>query len=199
MKVVIKCVAAKAMWDDLILSHEGPSKTRDTKMAAVRLKFNAFKALKGEKDSDSVVEEDTRSSIELLSDLNLEFHDRALLANQKRIYKRLGRVGVARKPIDKSNEPCIACGKLRHFQKECPTTKTSPSSHPSSNKTHNKTKFHTNSPSSSHKHNQTVDNGKKDYKVRYKALKAKLALLTQKIEVVSTQKSEKGLVAESFD
>nr|GEU68808.1 hypothetical protein [Tanacetum cinerariifolium] len=35
--------------NDLILSHEGPSDIRDTKIAAVRLKFNAFNALEGEK------------------------------------------------------------------------------------------------------------------------------------------------------
>ncbi|GJV15135.1 hypothetical protein Tco_1360458 [Tanacetum coccineum] len=62
------------MWNDLIVSHEGPSKTRDTKIAALRLKFNAFKALED-------VEEDTRSNSEFLVDLNVEFHDKALLAN----------------------------------------------------------------------------------------------------------------------
>ncbi|GJZ77618.1 retrovirus-related pol polyprotein from transposon TNT 1-94 [Tanacetum coccineum] len=49
MKSVIKCTTAKSMWTDLILAHEGPSDTRDTKIAALRLKFNAFKALEGEK------------------------------------------------------------------------------------------------------------------------------------------------------
>ncbi|GJT50742.1 hypothetical protein Tco_0976899 [Tanacetum coccineum] len=170
----------REMWNDLILSHEEPSETRDTKIATLRLKFNAFKGLKGEKvqqtytrlkillnelenknvkipqvevnatfmnnstwlsmnqtkkannsikndnlatifgkynyevdlideinesetkrftiqsssskalisnsyfhDSDSYVEEDTRSSKEFFADLNLEFHDRALFANQK--------------------------------------------------------------------------------------------------------------------
>ncbi|GJW31991.1 hypothetical protein Tco_0052023 [Tanacetum coccineum] len=125
MKSVIKCTTAKSMWNDLILAHEGPSDTRDTKIAVLRLKFNAFKALKGEKrannsikndslatlygiynyeeglmdqiyesktsrftiqvsrskalisnthlqDSDSDVEEDTRSSSEFLADLNVE-------------------------------------------------------------------------------------------------------------------------------
>ncbi|GJS81561.1 hypothetical protein Tco_0748102 [Tanacetum coccineum] len=48
-KAVIKCKTAKAMWNDLILAHEGPSNTRDAKIAAMRLKFNAFKALEGEK------------------------------------------------------------------------------------------------------------------------------------------------------
>ncbi|GJR30033.1 hypothetical protein Tco_1106265 [Tanacetum coccineum] len=42
-------------------------------------------------DSNSDVEGDTMSSSELLADLNTEFHDRALLANQKRFYKRSGR------------------------------------------------------------------------------------------------------------
>nr|GEZ16484.1 hypothetical protein [Tanacetum cinerariifolium] len=62
-------------------------------------------------DSDSDVEEDTRSSSEVLVDLNVEFYDKALLANQKRFYKISGRVGSARKPMDKSNETCFACGK----------------------------------------------------------------------------------------
>ncbi|GJT97107.1 hypothetical protein Tco_1092625 [Tanacetum coccineum] len=45
MKSVIKCATAKAMWT----AHEGPSDTKDTKIVALRLKFNAFKALEGEK------------------------------------------------------------------------------------------------------------------------------------------------------
>ncbi|GJT29641.1 retrovirus-related pol polyprotein from transposon TNT 1-94 [Tanacetum coccineum] len=157
--------------------HEGPSEIRDTKIASLRLKFNAFKALEGEKvketytrlkvlsnelenkdvkipqaelnatsvnglpkkwlklidqiyesetkrftiqsstskvlisnthfqDSDSDVEEDTRSNNAFLADLNAEFHDKALLANQNRFYKRSGRVDAARKPIEKSIETC---------------------------------------------------------------------------------------------
>ncbi|GJW10894.1 hypothetical protein Tco_1576721 [Tanacetum coccineum] len=65
------------MWNDLLLSHEGPSNTRDTKIAALRLKSNAFKALEGEKLSqemanDSNVKEDTRSNSEFLANLNAE-------------------------------------------------------------------------------------------------------------------------------
>nr|GFD13965.1 hypothetical protein [Tanacetum cinerariifolium] len=44
------------------------------------------------------------SSSEFLADLNAKFYDKALLANQKRLYKRSGRVESAEKPIDKSNE-----------------------------------------------------------------------------------------------
>ncbi|GJV49782.1 hypothetical protein Tco_0927546 [Tanacetum coccineum] len=41
-------------------------------------------------DSDSDVEEDLRSSSEFIAILNTEYHERALLANQKRFYKRPG-------------------------------------------------------------------------------------------------------------
>ncbi|GJW96446.1 hypothetical protein Tco_0178254 [Tanacetum coccineum] len=159
MKFVIKCKTDNAMWNDLILAHEGPSDTRDTKIAALRFKFNAFKALEGEKvngtftrlicwlnglenneftippvevnatfvnslprkwlsknqtqrannsiknDSlatlfgkynyeeglidqiydDSDVEEDLRSNSKFNSDLHAEYHEKVLLANQKRI------------------------------------------------------------------------------------------------------------------
>ncbi|GJT25570.1 retrovirus-related pol polyprotein from transposon TNT 1-94 [Tanacetum coccineum] len=71
-RVVIKCKTAKAIWNDLILAHDGPSDTRDTKIAALRLKFNAFKALDD-------VEEDLRSSSEFNADLNAKYHERALL------------------------------------------------------------------------------------------------------------------------
>nr|GEW29059.1 hypothetical protein [Tanacetum cinerariifolium] len=139
-----------------------PSETKDTKIAALRLKFNAFKVLEGEKvngtftrlrsqlndlenngvsisqaevnatlynykeglidqiyeskssrftlqgskalisnptmqESDSYIEEDQRSSSELLADLNTEFHKRALIANQRRFYKRSGRIDAINK------------------------------------------------------------------------------------------------------
>ncbi|GJT45435.1 retrovirus-related pol polyprotein from transposon TNT 1-94 [Tanacetum coccineum] len=276
------------------IAHEGPSDTRDTKIAALRLKFNAFKALEGENvqgtftrlkillndlenkgvsipqaevnvtfinsiprkwlsmnqtqrannsikndslatffrkyyyeeglvdqicksetrsftiqsstskafisntcihESDSDVEEDTRSSSEFLTDLNVKFHDRALLSNQKRFDKRSGRVGSSKKPMDKSNETCFACGKQGHVQKDCLTTKTSSPSYPSSNKSFNKPKFQS---KSSQQHNQNNENTQKDYKGIYKALKSELAVLTKKIDVVS-KNCEKGLVAKLFD
>ncbi|GJR34715.1 retrovirus-related pol polyprotein from transposon TNT 1-94 [Tanacetum coccineum] len=110
-----------------VVQNVGPSKIKDTKIAALRLKSNAFKALEGEKvngtfrrlrsllndlenngvsisqveESDSDIEEDQRSSSEFLADLNAEFHERALLANQRRYYKRSRRVGSPKKPIDR--------------------------------------------------------------------------------------------------
>ncbi|GJW94783.1 hypothetical protein Tco_0174455 [Tanacetum coccineum] len=90
MKAIIKCATTQSMWNDFILAHEGFSDIRDTKIATLRLKFNAFKALKGKN--------------EFLADLNAEFHERALLANQKRFYKRYRKGASAKKTIDKSNE-----------------------------------------------------------------------------------------------
>nr|GFC25719.1 hypothetical protein [Tanacetum cinerariifolium] len=78
---------------------KGPSDARDTKIATLRLKFNAFKSLEGEKDSDSDVEEDQRTNNEFMADLNDEYYKRALLAI---LYKRSGRVGSARKPMEKT-------------------------------------------------------------------------------------------------
>ncbi|GJT07881.1 hypothetical protein Tco_0842343 [Tanacetum coccineum] len=49
MKSVIKCTTAQSMWNDLVLAHEGPSNTRVTKIAGLRLKFNVFNPLKGKK------------------------------------------------------------------------------------------------------------------------------------------------------
>ncbi|GJX09599.1 hypothetical protein Tco_0199458 [Tanacetum coccineum] len=166
MKVVIKCSTTREMWNDLILSHERPSETRDTKIVALRLKFNAFKALEDERVKETYTgqeillnelenkdvkiaqaevnvtfvnnlpkkwlsmnqtqrannsikndrlttlfgkynyeeELDTRSSNEFLVDLNVEFHDRALLANQNRFYKRSGGVGVVAESFDWDEE-----------------------------------------------------------------------------------------------
>ncbi|GKB11061.1 hypothetical protein Tco_0844984 [Tanacetum coccineum] len=143
------------MWNDLILAHEGPSDTRDTKISVLRLKFNVFKALECEKvngtftrlkcllndleknsviisqakfnATDSDVKEDLKRSSEFIVDLNAEYHERALLANQK------------------------------------------------------------------------SDNHQKDYKGKYKEVKAKIVVLTKKIDAMSKGNSEKGLVAEIFD
>ncbi|GJU40059.1 hypothetical protein Tco_1193016 [Tanacetum coccineum] len=256
MKSVIKCKTTKEMWNELILAYEGPFDTRDTKITALRLKFNAFKSLVGEKlngtftrlkcllndlenngvttpqaevnatfvnslprkwlsmnqtqrannsikndclatlygkynyeeglidqiyesetqrfsiqassskalisnnkfqDSDSDVEEDQRTNNEFKANLNVGYHERALLANQKRFYKGSGRVRSARKPINKTKDTCFACGKTG----------------------------------------------------KYKGLKAEMAVLTKRIDDLTKGKSEKwknekgkskkGLIAESFD
>jgi hypothetical protein len=65
MKSVVRCKTAKEMWTDLVLGHEGPSETKDIKISTHTLKFNAFKALDGEK----VAQNFTRPKI-LLNDLS---------------------------------------------------------------------------------------------------------------------------------
>nr|GEY52051.1 hypothetical protein [Tanacetum cinerariifolium] len=52
-------------------------------------------------ENDLDVKEDTRSSSEFLNELNVEFHDRALLANQKRYYKRSGELDQPRNILTK--------------------------------------------------------------------------------------------------
>ncbi|GJX91248.1 retrovirus-related pol polyprotein from transposon TNT 1-94 [Tanacetum coccineum] len=153
-------------------------------------------------DSDLDVEEDNRTNNEFMADLNAKYHERALLANQKRFYKRSGRVGSARKPMDKSKETCFACGKLGHFQKDCLSNKTSTPSYPSSNTSFNKPKPCT----PSFTPNSSIS--QKDYKGKYKGLKAEMVVLSQRIDELTKGKddkgkddkikSDKGLVAESF-
>nr|GEX37279.1 hypothetical protein [Tanacetum cinerariifolium] len=274
--------------DKRLKTHEGPSNTRDTKIAALRLKFNAFKSLEGEKvlrtfkrlkcllndlenngiiipqakvnatfvnillrkwlsmnqtqrannsikndslaslygkysyeegmideiyeletqrftiqassskalisnnhfqDSDSYVEEDQRTRNEFMTELNVEYQEQTLLANQKRFYKRFGRVGSARKPIDKSKETCFSCGKLGHFQKECPSNKTSAPFYPSSNNSY-KPKLST--PSFNQTSFQNTTNHQKDYKGKYKGLKADMAILTKRIDDLTKGKKNEG-------
>ncbi|GJV86461.1 retrovirus-related pol polyprotein from transposon TNT 1-94 [Tanacetum coccineum] len=125
-----------------------------------------------------------------MADLNAEYQERAPLANQKRFYKRSGRVGSARKPIDKSKETCFGCGKLGHYQKDYPSTKTLTPSYPSSNTSFNKPKPYT--PSFTSNIPQNLTNQQKDYKGKYKGLKAEMAVLTQRIDELSKGKNEKG-------
>nr|GEV47114.1 hypothetical protein [Tanacetum cinerariifolium] len=133
------------------------------------------------KDSDSDVEEDQRTSNEFMADINAEYHERALLANQKRFYKR--------------------------HDRDCPSHKTSTLSYPSSNNSLNKSKPYT--PSFNQTSSQNAGNHQKDYKGKYKGLKAEMVVLTKRVDDMTTgknekgkkdkEKSEKGLLAELFD
>nr|GEY13057.1 hypothetical protein [Tanacetum cinerariifolium] len=52
-----------------------------------------------------------------MAELNVEYHERALLGNQKRFYKRSGKVRSATKSIDKSKETCFTYRKLGNNEK----------------------------------------------------------------------------------
>ncbi|GJV11643.1 hypothetical protein Tco_1353184 [Tanacetum coccineum] len=123
--------------DKRLKTHEGPSDTRDTKIAALRLKFDAFKLLEGEKvnrtftrlkcllndfENNGVTIPQAEFNATLVNSLPRKWlsmnqtqrannsikndslatlyvkynYENALLANQKRFYKRFGRVGSAR-------------------------------------------------------------------------------------------------------
>ncbi|GJW82292.1 hypothetical protein Tco_0146267 [Tanacetum coccineum] len=71
----------------------------------------------GSHDNESAVEEDTRSSQEFMVDLNQEYHDRALLANQRRFYKRSRRVGVARNPMKNPKKLALDVANKDTFKK----------------------------------------------------------------------------------
>nr|GEW76710.1 hypothetical protein [Tanacetum cinerariifolium] len=168
----------KKVEDYLKTYSSGPSDTRDTKITALRPKFNAFKALEGQKvnDSDSDVEEDNRTNNEFMAVLNVENHKRVMLENQKRFHKRSGMVGSARKPMDKSKETCFDCGKLGHFQKDYPSNKTSTPIYPSSNTSLNKLKSY--APSFTPNTSQNSSISQKDYKGKYKGLKAEMVVIS---------------------
>ncbi|GKE16313.1 retrovirus-related pol polyprotein from transposon TNT 1-94 [Tanacetum coccineum] len=268
MKSFIKYKTEKEMWIKLCLAYEGPSDTRDTKIAALRLKFNAFKALEGEKvngtytrlkcllndlenngviisqsevnatfvnslprkwlsmnqtqRANNSIKNDSLAALygkyhyeeglidDIYTDSDVEEDNKTsneFMADQKRFYKRSGRVGSARKPMDKSKETCFACGKLGHFQKDCPSNKTSTPSYPSSNTSFNKPKPYT--PSFTPNTSQNSSISQKDYKGKYKGLKAEMVVLSQRIDELTKgkdnkgkgdkRKSNKGLVGESFD
>nr|GEW27529.1 ribonuclease H-like domain-containing protein [Tanacetum cinerariifolium] len=151
-------------------------------------------------------EVDERSSEEYLRDLEIEYHERALLANSKRLIKRRNTF-----PSQKSNEntECYKCGNKCHFARDC-FSKTFESSYESSVNNYSSVskgfqpKFTPKliqalSNSSSH----TDSKLQKDYKTKYKKMKAKLALLEASSSSPQNprtfQPKNKGLVAEIFD
>ncbi|GKB22054.1 retrovirus-related pol polyprotein from transposon TNT 1-94 [Tanacetum coccineum] len=181
---------------DRRLANQDKRLTKSTRFTIQASNSKALISNPSMQESGSDIEEDQRSSSEFLADLHAEFHERSLLANQRRFYKRSGRVGSIKIPIDMSNETCLAYGKLGHFQKDCPSIKTPTPPYPSASKSYNKPKFHINS---TPQHNQSVNNNQKDYIVNYKGIKPEIVVLTKKIDAMNKGKSEKLLVAESFD
>nr|GEV53605.1 retrovirus-related Pol polyprotein from transposon TNT 1-94 [Tanacetum cinerariifolium] len=141
-----------------------PSDTRDTKIAALRFKFNAFKALEG------------------------SYKDRY----EEEVLQKSRRVGSARKPMDKSKETCFSCGRLGHFQKDCPSNKTSTPPYPLSNTSFNKPKPFT--PSFIPNIPQNPSNHQKYYKGKYKGLKAEMDVLSQRIDELTKGKMIKEKV-----
>ncbi|GJY35132.1 retrovirus-related pol polyprotein from transposon TNT 1-94 [Tanacetum coccineum] len=125
-------------------------------------------------------EVDERSSEEYLRDLDIEFHERALLENLKHFIKRRNNF-YSQKANE--NTECYKCGNKGHFAKDC-FSKTSEPSYKSPVTGYSSVlkgfqpKF---TPkliqSSQNSSSQANLKNQKDYKVEYKKTKAKLALL----------------------
>ncbi|GKD64066.1 hypothetical protein Tco_1306174 [Tanacetum coccineum] len=157
MKSVIKCKTAKEMWNDLIFAHEGPSNTRDTKIAALRLKFNAFKSLEGEKVNGTF----TRLKC-LLNDLENNGVTIPQTEVNSTFVNSLPRKWLSMNQTQRANNSIKNEMKLDY-----------------------------------------------NYKGKYKGLKAEMVVLTKRIDDMTKgksekgkkdkEKSEKGLLAESFD
>ncbi|GKE71162.1 retrovirus-related pol polyprotein from transposon TNT 1-94 [Tanacetum coccineum] len=151
-------------------------------------------------------EVDKRSSEEYLRDLDIEFHERALLANSKHFIKRRNNFSSQKA---NENTECFRCDKKGHFAKDC-FSKTSEPSYKSPMIGYSlvskgfKPKF---TPkliqSSQFSSSQAEPKIQKDYKAEYKKIKAKLALLKASPSTSQTPKSfqsnNKSLVAETFD
>ncbi|GJR05153.1 hypothetical protein Tco_0528137 [Tanacetum coccineum] len=73
------------MWNDLILAHEGPSDTRDTKIAALRLKFNAFKSLEADVTLQTPVPQDKWSREKHIELVNIISEPLAGITTRSRI------------------------------------------------------------------------------------------------------------------
>ncbi|GJW80239.1 retrovirus-related pol polyprotein from transposon TNT 1-94 [Tanacetum coccineum] len=157
----------------------------------------------GENSDDEV---DERSSEEYLRDLDIEYHERSLLANSKCFIKRRNNFSGQK---TNENTECYKCGNKGHFARDC-FSKTSEPSYKSPVNNYSsmskgfQPKF---TPkliqSSSNSNNQADAKFQKDYKAEYKKMNAKLALLeaspSSSQNLKSFQPKNKGLVAETFD
>ncbi|GJR96998.1 hypothetical protein Tco_0269172 [Tanacetum coccineum] len=129
-----------------------------------------------QENSDDEVDE--RTSEEYLRDLDIEYHERALLANSKRFIKRRNNFSGQKA---NENTECYKCGN-KGFQPKFTPKRIQ---------------------SSSNSNNHADPKFQKDYKAEYKKMKAKLALLeaspSSSQNPKTFQPKNKGLVVETFD
>ncbi|GKA78470.1 hypothetical protein Tco_0785007 [Tanacetum coccineum] len=125
-------------------------------------------------------EVDERSSEEYLRDLDIEYHERALLSNSKCFIKRRNNFSGQKA---NENTECYKCGDKGYFARDR-FSKTSEPSYKSPVKNYSsvsrgfRPKFTLKLiQSSSNSNNQVDPKFQKDYKAEYKKMKAKLSLL----------------------
>ncbi|GJS62340.1 hypothetical protein Tco_0657124 [Tanacetum coccineum] len=158
-----------------------------------------------QENSDDEVDE--RTSEEYLRYLDIEFHERALLANSKCFIKRKNKFSTQKA---NENTDCHKCGIKDHFARDS-FSKTSKSSYksPMSNFSSVSKGFQPKFTPKLIQSSQQTQNSQpepkmqKDYKTEYKKMKAKLALLEASASTSQNPKTfqskNKGLVAETFD
>ncbi|GKF21711.1 hypothetical protein Tco_0070349, partial [Tanacetum coccineum] len=152
---IISCVSTKETWADLVHSFEGPSDTKENRIMDLKLEYQTFKA----KSTKSLSRTYTRYKTllnELANDdvnlLDIEYHERSLLANSKRHF--------IRDCFSKMSEPSYK----------------SPVNNYSSVSKGFQPKFTLKLIQSSFNSNNQADpKFQKDYKAEYKKMKAKLA------------------------
>ena len=131
-------------------------------------------------------EVDERTSEEYLNDLQIEFHERALLANSKRSIKR-NKNFVNSKAND--NTECFKCGKKGHFAKDCFSKTTSEPSYKflGNNSFSGTSKFQPKMLQSSQSFQNKIEKiPQKDFEAKYRKAKAKIALLESSSSVTQT-------------
>ncbi|GJW88185.1 retrovirus-related pol polyprotein from transposon TNT 1-94 [Tanacetum coccineum] len=151
-------------------------------------------------------EVDERTSEEYLRDLDIEYHERALLANSKRFMKRRNNFSG---PKANENTECYKCGNKGHFARDLFSKTSEPSyKSPVNNYSSVSKGFQPKFTlkliqSSSNSNNQSDPKFQKDYKAKYKKIKAKLALFEESPSssqnLKTFQPKNNGLVAETFD
>ncbi|GKC05248.1 retrovirus-related pol polyprotein from transposon TNT 1-94, partial [Tanacetum coccineum] len=156
-----------------------------------------------EKSDDEV---DERTSEEYLRDLDIEFYERALLANSKHFIKRRNNF-QNQKAYE--NTDCYKCGKKGHVAGDCFSKTSEPSyKSPVSNFSLVSKGFQPKFTPKLIQSSQTLSSQTdlkihKDYKAEYKKIKAKLALLKASPSTSQTPKTSqsknKCLVSETFD
>ncbi|GJU60690.1 retrovirus-related pol polyprotein from transposon TNT 1-94 [Tanacetum coccineum] len=127
-----------------------------------------------------------RSSEEYLRDLDIEYHERALLANSKRFIKRRNNFSGQKA---NENTECYKRGNKGHFARDCfsktykPSYKSPVNNYSSVSKGFQPKFTPKHIQSSSNLNNQADPKFQKDYKAKYKKMKARLALFEDEEEV----------------